>query len=493
MLLNPFKNPMEAQEKLLKNILEKNATTVYGKRYGFRNIRTLADYQRQAPPIAYEDIRPYIEALKEGKQHQLTAEPVVYYATTSGTTAPAKHIPLTSSFSRRLRKEYRLWAWHALKNHPSLPLGKALFFTGEKDECTVGGIPCGSISGYALRKLPKAVERRLATSPQRWQRKPYQERIFEQAVEALQQPVRAIICSSPLEILLFDDEVRNSYARIIKAISDQGNKKRAKELSAMPEPDIAKLWPKLSFISCVKSDEVYLQRLQELVGSAVAVRDPGIFASEGRISYCLTDEGRAGPLAVTSTFFEFKDDTGVYHTLGNLAEGETYEVLMTTQDGLYRYSLGDEVTMAGYHRSTPMVSFAGRKRCLDVAGEHLSEEQARKAVERAARKTGTHLAHYILAPNTLTKRPFYDVFVALAVEQEPALIERFSEALDQALKDYAFSYERMRGYFGRLDSPQVHVKKKAAFDRYYRSLADHASQFKPRILVDDQGLAGKLQ
>ena len=88
------KNPMAVQTKLLMELLEDNKDTEYGKKYGFRQIRSYEDYASMVPLSDYSDYEPYIERMIAFNQKNLiTADEVVYYAHTSGTSGTSKMIP----------------------------------------------------------------------------------------------------------------------------------------------------------------------------------------------------------------------------------------------------------------------------------------------------------------------------------------------------------------------------------------------------------------
>ena len=49
--------------KTLLNLIRENENTEYGRKYGFREIHTYADYAARVPFTGYEDYEPYIERM----------------------------------------------------------------------------------------------------------------------------------------------------------------------------------------------------------------------------------------------------------------------------------------------------------------------------------------------------------------------------------------------------------------------------------------------
>ena len=83
-------------KELLKKLLNDNKETEYGKKYNFASIRNISDYQQQVPLTTYDDYETYIDRMTEhGERNLLTAYPVVFYASTSGTSGSPKKIPVT--------------------------------------------------------------------------------------------------------------------------------------------------------------------------------------------------------------------------------------------------------------------------------------------------------------------------------------------------------------------------------------------------------------
>src|SRR5215217_910664 len=78
------RDPVRAQEDLLRQILETNADTEFGRRHRFGSMATFREFQQRVPISAYEDLEPYITAEMQGRPNQLTKEPAVLFTTTSG-------------------------------------------------------------------------------------------------------------------------------------------------------------------------------------------------------------------------------------------------------------------------------------------------------------------------------------------------------------------------------------------------------------------------
>ena len=76
------------QTAKIMSMIETNAQTEYGRRYGFDKIRTIADYQERVPIITYEDIKADMQRVTEGAQNVFTAEDPSTAGETSVTILP---------------------------------------------------------------------------------------------------------------------------------------------------------------------------------------------------------------------------------------------------------------------------------------------------------------------------------------------------------------------------------------------------------------------
>ena len=109
----------------LKEILENNKNSLYGKKYNFNEIKTIEDFQREVPLTTYEDYLAYIEKIKNGEEHILTYEKVKMFELTSGSTSASKLIPYTDSLKKEFQAGIKVWLYSLYKKYPSLKFGKS--------------------------------------------------------------------------------------------------------------------------------------------------------------------------------------------------------------------------------------------------------------------------------------------------------------------------------------------------------------------------------
>lgn len=93
---NAVTGPAQAQQKVLKNLLQIYAQTDYGTQHGAAQVETIADYRHAFPVATYEDYKPLIQRVMAGETRLLLHEEPIGWAITRGTTkGESKFIPMT--------------------------------------------------------------------------------------------------------------------------------------------------------------------------------------------------------------------------------------------------------------------------------------------------------------------------------------------------------------------------------------------------------------
>ena len=172
---------------------------------------------------------------------------------------------------------------------------------------------------------------------------------------------------------------------------------------------LARIWPRLALLSCW-TDAAAASCLQELREAfpEVEIQPKGLLATEGCVTVPLVDV-IAPALALRSHFFEFQEAEGGQQDAKcrlahELEAGASYQVMLTTGGGLYRYGLGDVVQVAGFLNECPLLRFLGKAdRVSDLVGEKLLEAHVSHVLNRAfaALRLKPHFA--LLTP--VTGRP----------------------------------------------------------------------------------------
>ena len=212
-----------------------------------------------------------------------------------------------------------------------------------------------------------------------------------------QRDLRLISVWHPSFLTLLLDALPNHWNEIVKQISLE-NTSRARELEHADPHKPESLWPQLRVISCWGDGhaELSLADVRRRFPN-VLVQPKGVLATEAFVTIPM---GGCHPVAVRSHFFEFIDEQGRVCRVHELREQETYEVVVTTAGGLWRYRMHDQIQVTGFLRNTPAFRFIGRGgNVSDLFGEKLSEAFVARAIQETLVGIGTKPCFVLLAPD----------------------------------------------------------------------------------------------
>jgi hypothetical protein len=188
------------------------------------------------------------------------------------------------------------------------------------------------------------------------------------------------------------------------------------------------VWPRLRIMSCWGDGhaESSLADLRDRFPN-VFVQAKGLLATEAFVTIPFAG---LHPVTVRSHFFEFIDERGGVRLVHELREHETYEVVVTTAGGLWRYRTGDRIQVESFLDKTPSLRFIGRSGNIsDLFGEKLSETFVAKAIQQSLADSGVKPQFTLLAPDKEATGWHYTLYV----EGGPA--PHLSERLERALRE----------------------------------------------------------
>jgi hypothetical protein len=523
--------PVKAQEQLLRQVLEANADTEYGRRHGFGGITTFREFQERVPIAGYEDLEPYIAKEMNGQPNQLTRDPPVLFTTTSGTTGNRKYIPMTREGKRAKSHLTWLWLCGLYRDHPGVVGGRILSVVSpEVESHAPSGVPIGAESGHVYRTMPGPV-RSIYTAPYGvFAIEDYEAKYYTLLRLAAGQNISCIATVNPSTIVLLADRLAHHSESIIRDVRDGSlstdfpvSQDFRDSLHLRPDPERARhlerattdgggvlrpglAWPGLAAIGCWKGGTVgaYLARFDTLFPQRPPVRDLGYYATELRGSVPLSDEGDAGTTAVGTNVLEFQPAAEDRAPEGRellrveqLEVGQRYFVYVTNGSGLYRYEMNDIVEVTGHDQQTPRIRFVQKgKGVVSFTGEKLYEVQVIAAVDKAlAALRGRY--HFIAAvaelvdatnPRLIFLIEFDD---PIAEHDGSALVDRLDAALGEENDEYLTKRRSLR--YG---PPVIRVVRPGEFDRYRRRMVETGQradgQFKVLRLTSDTTFAAEF-
>jgi hypothetical protein len=374
-----LREPAHAQSSWLRAHLSANAGTGYGRAHGASSIRSYADFARQLPIVTYADLEPWINRVKSGETNLLTQEPVKRLISTSGSTGARKLIPFTATLQREFNAAIGPWIFDLARTSPAIALGPAYWsvtpmgeFAGDLEAESAVPVGFDDDSEYLGGARAWLVEAAMAVPSHT--RHISDLRKFRHAVllHLLRcRDLRLISIWHPSFLALLLDTLMRDWEELLAKLH-ASSRAHARALRSANPAEPHTVWPHLRVVSCWADAQARgpADDLQRRLPN-VMIQPKGLLATEACVT--LPFRGRH-PVAVTSHFFEFIDDTGNVHPVEDLRQGECYEVIVTTGGGLWRYRLGDRVKITGFVERTPTLRFLGRQgNVSDRCGEKLAE------------------------------------------------------------------------------------------------------------------------
>lgn len=517
----------------LQEILKLNEGCDFGRVHGFGSMAVGGDpsaFQAQVPLQTWEDVEPWVERMAQGEVGVLTAEEVIFFAVSSGTTGRGKRVPVTARHGAFQERYYA----GLIPAVPSLSVpgadgphrGVLLVSAGGERPTTPGGIRLGSASNDGIRRVQRIIPY-LWTSPwPAFQAAGTASSWYLHALFGLRDRdakfLHGIFASHLLEWLGFvrarwgclvaDIEAGRLDPSIEVPVALRGeiaahlrpDPARAAELRAVAEEGwdawVPRAWPRLAYVSAVITGGFahFVPRLRRLIGD-LPIHTTVYSASEAMVGLNLElDHPERYVLATGCAHFEFipLESAGEAQpaTVGleALEVGRSYEVVITNYAGLYRYRLGDVVRIEGFYHQAPVMSFGYRRgTALNLAGEKVTEAQLRAAVDRLARRAlrdPAALVDFSVAPDVSASPPRYVFYLEVAGGGELSTREA-SQELDAALWQSNNLWKVHRGEDMRLDAPAIRLVSPGSFAaltdwRAARTPAGRNQLKTPTTLVD---------
>jgi hypothetical protein len=408
--LAALSRPQAVQDAYLAALLERNAHTEYGRAFGFDEIDSSDVYRSRVPVTEYEDYAHSIERIAAGDASVLTADEVLLFEPTSGTTSGTKYVPYTEALRAEFERAIAPWITTLFRERPGLagttsywsisPAGSVPKTLGEirvgfeDDSAYLGRI--GRWVAKRVMAVPPSVAE--IDDPDEFRRRTLLHLLADRNLGLIS------VWSPTFLTILFDFFLEHAD-EVLKLLSPAAPG-RASEIGALVRGGARKdvfesVWPHLSLVSCWVDGpcRAYADAIRDYLPN-IEIQGKGLLATEGIVSFPLSP--RPDPvLAVTSHFYEFEDSSsGETRLADEIREGEEYSVIVTTGGGFYRYRMHDRVIVTGGIEATPTLRFLGKdNRVADLFGEKLALPHVTETLEAALRQHGVDARFRLLAPD----------------------------------------------------------------------------------------------
>lgn len=468
-------NAITDQDIILKNLIKKAQNTQFGKEHNFNKINSYEDFTKNIPIRDYEQIKPYIEQIKEGKANILWKGRPIYFAKSSGTTSGIKYIPITKeSIPNHINTARNaLLCYMAETGNYDFAKGKMIFLSGSPALERVGDIPTGRLSGIVNHHIPRYLRTNQLPSFETnciddWETK------LDKIVEETMGKNMTLISGIPPWMQMYFDR-----------------------LTAKTGKKISEIFPNFSvMVQGGVNFEPYKTKLFESIGKKIDSIE--LFpASEGFFAF-QDSQKEQGMLLNTNSgiFFEFVPANEIFNenpTRFNLKDvklNENYALIINSNAGLWGYNIGDTVKFVSLNPYRVIVS--GRtKHFISAFGEHVIGEEVEYSLLKAANEENVSIVEFTVAPYISQDKgkSYHEWFIEF--ENTPSDLQLFIKKVDENLRKKNVYYDDLIAG-NILETLQIKVVQKNGFIDYMKSIGKLGGQNKVPRLSNDRKLANEL-
>lgn len=413
----------------------------------------LAAYRAAVPVTDWYGIKDRVASMRdEGRPDVLWRGRVGRFAQTSGTTGGDKYIPVSDEM---MRSNYlaSLDIFAHLLNRGVAPErimgGRCLFLGGSTDlSYNEHGIATGDLSGLVTPMIRWPLSAIYSPGPAVALMSHWPSKIDAMARVAIDQDIRFISGMPSWALVLVD--------RVLELARQRG-------AGASCAADI---WPNIEVMvhGGVKYGPFTARMNSAFFGDPTTdfpARHELYPASEGFIAM----QDRTGSpsmrlLTDNGIFFEFierariDDENPKAHACWEVEQGVQYVVVLSTNAGLWRYTIGDVVefdsvpSSSGRGGGNPArLRIVGRHtHFINAFGENLIGEHIEEGVARAAAASGVEVGEFTAAPVYPSEgaRAGLELAIEFHTARDPGTVARFADAFDRAVRAINIDYDTKR-------------------------------------------------
>ena len=471
------------QSAQLRQLIARAKSTLIGERYGLKSLSTYEDFARTVPVVSYEDIRPDVMRMVAGESDILWPGKCMRYAQSSGTSdGKSKYIPVTDD--ALYRNHYaggRDVVAHYLNLNPASRLfsGKSFILGGSyANELSdlPAGVKVGDLSANLIDKINPFVN--LFRVPSKdvalmadWHKK-----------------LPALVNAAIKEDITNISGVPSWFLTVLR-----------ETIKAAGANNIHDVWPNLEvFFHGGISFEPYRALYAGLTDPTKMHYLETYNASEGFFAVQSSWDNKTMLLLLDiGIFFEFipLDQVGIPYPEAvpawKVEQGETYAIIISSCNGLWRYAIGDTVTIESVD---PLkITIAGRtKHFINAFGEEVMVHNADAALSAACKATGAEALNYTAAPvyDDGGHRGHHQWLIEWLTP--PADIEAYADTLDKALQAVNSDYQAKRSGNIFLDRLTITDAVPGLFDRWLETTGKLGGQRKVPRLSNDRRIIEQM-
>ena len=461
----------DLQMKVLRNLMAKGARTEWGKAHCYEGSMSYEAFAEHTPVSTYEELKGYIDRMRQGERDVLWPGQVRWFAKSSGTTNDkSKFIPVSRNglHDTHYAGGTDAVVWY-LRNNPQSRIfdGKALILGGSHaPNYNQKNSLVGDLSAILIENI-------------------------NPLVNLIRVPRKATALMSDFEVKR-DRIAREALKQNVTNLSGVPSwmlsvLTRVMELSGASH--LEEVWPNLEvFFHGGVAFTPYREQYKRLISSPRMHYMETYNASEGFFGLQDDPDDPAMSLMIDyGVFYEFipMDELENEHPtvvpLWGVEVGRNYAMVITTTSGLWRYMIGDTVRFT--QKDPYKFIITGRtKFFINAFGEELIVDNAEKGLAEACRQTGAQVLEYTAAPVFMDEHGKCRHQWLIEFSQAPKDLTAFARLLDNALQQINSDYEAKRYKDITLQPLEIIAGRKGVFNDWLKSKGKLGGQHKvPRL------------
>ena len=462
--------------QVLGRLLNKAEGTEWGREHGFASARTYEQFATTSRVNTYEDLKNFIDRMRQGEADVLWPGRVRWYAKSSGTTNDkSKFIPVSKDGLKDTHYAggRDAVAWY-LGNNPSSRIfdGRALILGGSHaPNYNLKGSLVGDLSAILIENI-------------------------NPLVNMVRVPKKETALLSDFEIKR-DRIAREAIHENVTNLSGVPSwmlsvMNRVLEITG--KDNLAEVWPNLEvFFHGGVAFTPYREQYRKLVPSEKMHYMETYNASEG--FFGLQDDPSDPSMSLMldyGVFYEFipmdelESPNPHVLPLWGVEAGRNYAMVISTSSGLWRYMIGDTVRFTSTNPYKFIIT--GRtKFFINAFGEELIVDNAEVGLAEACKRTGAQVLEYSAAPVFMDGDGKCRHQWLVEFAKAPEDMSEFARILDETLQQVNSDYEAKRYKDITLQPLELVVARKGLFHDWLASKGKLGGQHKVPRLSNNRG------
>ena len=445
-----MKYPHDVQSEVLKKLITQSKDTLIGKEYDFKSINNYNDFSKRIPARTYEEFFAYINKTIRGEQNVFWNENIKWFAQSSGTTnSKSKFIPVSNSALENCHFKAgkdMLCLYINNNENSSIFSGKSLRLGGSRKIYENNNNYFGDLSAILIDNLPLWAE--IISTPNN----------SISLMDKWDEKIEAII-----------EGTLNEDVRSLAGVPSWMLTLLNKLLEKTGKTYIDEIWSNLEvYFHGGVSFNPYKNEFKNIISNNEFKFYEIYNASEG--FFAIQDSNDKNDLLLMldyGIFYEFieineKDNNEKIIDLSSVELGLNYEILITTNSGLWRYKIGDTVKFTSLNPYRIIVS--GRtKHFINAFGEEVIIDNVENALEEVIKIHQCKIIDYTVAPKFMKsgKKGKHEWIIEFS--KEPNNIKQFITDIDTYIQKVNSDYKAKRYLNITLDIPKIYVARENLF------------------------------